>query len=138
MRNKVSIYLLFKKERLSVTLFNSLDKQILSESEIAFLEIVPKLIELIVLKLAEKRLDFNFIQDIFLAQRESRWNSNRLVVAFVQALSFGLTINIYKKDLGTEEKGELEGDWVSYLNSFEEISWKELEPLYNKCPIINT
>lgn len=138
MRNKVSIYLLFKKERLSVTLFNSLDKQILSESEIAFLEIVPKLIELIALKLAEKRLDFNFIQDIFLAQRESRWNSNRLVVAFVQALGFGLTINIYKKDLGPEEKGELEGDWVSYLNSFEEISWKELEPLYNKCPIINT
>lgn len=138
MKNKVSIYLLFKKERLSVTFFNSLDKQILSESEIAFLEIVPKLIELIALKLSEKRLDFNFIQDIFLAQRESRWNSNRLVVAFVQALGFGLTINIYKKDLGPEEKGELEGDWVSYLNSFEEISWKELEPLYNKCPIINT
>ncbi|AHC40165.1 hypothetical protein OVS_00945 [Mycoplasma ovis str. Michigan] len=138
MANNLSIYILFKKENLLVTLFNFPNKKVFTEFEIPFLEIVPKLVKTIDLKLAEHQLDFNSIGSIFIAQRESRWNSNRLVVAFVQTLAFAFPINIYKKDLGDSEELDFCGDWNDFLNSFKEISWKELTPLYNKCPITNT
>lgn len=138
MEDKVSIYLLFKEEKLSVKLLNSLDKKVFNQFEIPFLEIVPKLTELIELKLAEKELDFSTIDSVFLAQRESRWNSNRLVVAFVKALGLALPINIYKRDLGPSEELDYQESWSNFLISFKKISWKELKPLYNKCPITNT
>ncbi|RAO95117.1 hypothetical protein DNK47_01340 [Mycoplasma wenyonii] len=138
MGNKVSIYLLFKEEKLSVKLINYLEKKVLSQFEIPFLEIVPKLIELVELKLVENQSDFSDIDSVFLAQRESRWNSNRLVVAFVKALGLALPINIYKGDFGLSGQLDYQGNWDNFFASFEKVSWKELEPLYNKCPIINT
>ncbi|AFO51638.1 retrotransposon peptidase family protein [Candidatus Mycoplasma haematolamae str. Purdue] len=133
---KLSLYLTFKGELLLVGLIDLEKKEVLSWFTLPLIKIIPSLVRKVELELLDLDRSLSCLGSIYFNQRESRWNSNRLVATFVKTLAFSLPLKIYEGSREIDE--ERESDLFNLIKEFQEISWKDLKPLYNKCPITNT
>ncbi|ADX97828.1 hypothetical protein [Mycoplasma suis] len=142
---EVSLYLTLEEEDLLFSLFERNKVEFISHQSIPKLKIVPDLVSLLKQELLKINLKFSDLHSIYWDEKESSWNSNRLISIFLKTLGFSIPkLSIYIRNYNKDDlvsfstiKDEKEL-FLSHLGKFKLNSWREIKALYNSCQITNT
>ncbi|WP_052306546.1 hypothetical protein [Candidatus Mycoplasma haematominutum] len=138
----VDIYITFSGDQLQLVFLDGASKNFLFEIFIPLSSVVPLLPQRVEAALLNQGLTFQNLRSVYLVQKPSRWNSNRLVAAFVRTIGFALPIEIYCLSLSKDSREDIEilkdrNRFWDFLSKFRKVSWGELKALYNSCSITN-